>query len=218
MKIYSKSELNKRAKFRCIHRHNGLNHNVCFDQANGLIEKIAYLDIETSSLNSDFGVVLSYCLLGDEDKKLYKRVITPEEITSGVFDRELLKQFCKDVRNYDRIITYYGFKFDVPYLRCRCEHHRLPFPIYKEISHTDAYLVVRRNFYTFHSRRLGTVAPFFGIKAKGHPLTPQVWIRCLSGNKDALAFVGTHNEEDVESLRNLWRRISKYTKLNRTSI
>jgi hypothetical protein len=96
--------------------------------------------------------------------------------------------------------------------------YNLPFPLYNEVRHTDAYLVIKHKFGTLHSRRLGVVAPFYGISAKGHPLNPTIWLKCLSGNKKALDFVWTHNKEDVVSLKKLWKKVSKYVKLNKTSL
>jgi uncharacterized protein YprB with RNaseH-like and TPR domain len=212
----SATERKKRTAFRCAHHHNGIYHPNCYNKHYGITERIGFYDIETSNLNADFGIILSYCILSNKGK-LYHRIITPEEIKSGVFDKNLLKQLCKDVRNFDRIIGYYSSRFDAPFLRTRSIYHRLQFPIYKEISHTDAYMVAKHKL-LLHSRRLGVVAPFFGIKAKGHPLNGNIWLQCLSGDKKALDFVLTHNKEDVYSLRDLWHRIEKYTQLHKTSI
>jgi uncharacterized protein YprB with RNaseH-like and TPR domain len=216
LKALSKTELNQRLKFKCVHRHNGLAHPTCFDQANGRTERVAYLDIESSALNASFGIVLCYCLKG-EDGKWFKRSITPEEIRSGVFDKPLLKQFCKDVRHFDRVIGYYSSKFDIPFLRTRCIHHHLDFPIFKELLHTDMYFVAKRNTLPY-SRRLGVLAPFFGIPSKGHPLNGDVWLKCLSGNQKAIDFVLTHCEEDIISTQKLWKKLNPYTRLTRSSI
>ena len=212
----SQAEKNKRLRFRCIHRHNGISHSNCYDQANGIIERIAFVDIESSQLNASFGIILAVCLLSDE-KTLFKRVISPEELRRGVFDRALCEEFCREVRKYDRLIGYYSEKFDIPFLRTRCIYHKLDFPIFHEIKHTDVWRVVR-NKLKLHSNRLGVVAPFLGIRAKEHPLNPQRWIECLSGNKEALDFVLIHCIEDVHTTRELWHRIEEYTKLTKTSI
>lgn len=212
----SKKERSARAKFRCVHRHNGFRHPHCFDQENKLIEKIGFFDIETSNLSADFGVILSYCILA-EDGELMKYLITPQEIKSGIFDYNLCKQFCEDVRKFDRIIGWYSEKFDGPYTRTRSCYHKLDYPIFKEVKHTDAWKVCRKKF-KLHSNRLGVVAPFFGIKAKEHPLNGEVWLKCLSGNQEALDFVLTHNIEDVQSLRQVWHKMEDYTKLYAESL
>lgn len=213
----SESEKKKRLKFRCKHRHNGISHFSCYDKRNGFIEKIGYLDLETSNLKSDFGIILSYCIKEDGGK-IVGRSLTPSEIKNGIYDKKLLKELCVDIRKFTRIITYYGTKFDIPFMRSRCLLYHLNFPVWKELSHTDAYYVVKHRFGTLHSRRLGVVAPFYGIESKGHPLNPTIWISCLSGNKRALSWVFTHNKEDVVSLEKLWHKICIYTNMKRTSI
>jgi len=212
----NKAERRKRLEYRCEHRHNGISHNKCYDRAYDVEEKIGFFDIETSNLSGDFGVILSYCILGN-DNKLIKRIITPEEIKKGIFDKELTKQLCVDLRKFDRVIGYYSSRFDGPFCRTRCVFWGHDFPLFKEIRHTDAYMLIKHKF-NLHSKRLGVVAPFFGIKAKGHPLNPEVWFRCMSGDKKALEFVGKHNEEDVNSLKQLWERIENFTKLQDSSL
>lgn len=207
----------QKANFTCIHRHNGLTHPQCYRDNKELTQKIGFLDIEASNLSSDFGCILSYCIV-DEKGKSYKRVLTPDEIKNGIYDKNLIKQLCQDIRNFTRIITYYGSKFDIPFIRSRSLLYNLPFPAYGELNHTDAYLVVKYKLGTLHSRRLGVVAPFFNIEAKGHPLNPTIWLKCLSGNKQALSWVLTHNLEDCESLRKLWKKISKFTRYANTSV
>ncbi len=216
----TESEKKKREAYKCEHGHNGLpgrkNHPSCYDRAHGLDEKIGFLDIETSNLSADFGIILSYCIK-EENGKITSRVLTRQEIQSDTFDKDLLKQFCEDVRKFDRVITYYGSRFDIPFLRTRCILHGLDFPIFKEIRHTDAYMIVKHKL-NLHSRRLAVVAPFFSIPAKAHPLNPTVWLKCLSGDEKALDFVLTHNKEDVESLEGVWHKIEDYTQLQKASI
>ena len=211
----SNTEKNKRLRFRCIHRHNGISHSNCFEQANNLKERVGFFDIETSNLNANWGIILSYCILGED--KLYKGLITPEDLTSGVFDLNICKKFCEDVRNFDRIIGWYSAKFDGPFLRTRCMYHKLDFPVFKEIKHTDAWFVAKKKL-KLHSNRLGVVAPFLGIRAKDHPINPSIWLQCLSGNKEALDFVMVHNEEDVNSLKAVWNRFEEYIRLTNTSL
>lgn len=204
--------------FRCKHGHRGTEHWDCFKRANSKdIERVGFFDIEASSLNSNFGIVLSWCIKSD-DGKLYKRIITPQEIRNGVYDKNLLIEFCDVARKFTRLIGYYSTKFDTCYLRSRCEYFNIEFPLFKELLHTDAYFVVKHKFGTLHSRRLGVACQFFGIEAKTHPLDGSIWIKCLSGDKKALNFVLTHNIEDVVSLEKLWNKISKYTRLTKTSI
>lgn len=222
LKSISKPEYNDRLKFRCVHRHNGLpikgEHPRCYDQAKGLTEKLAFFDIECSGLKSSFGIVLCYSLRSENGENI-ANTITPEELREGIFDKRLLKDLCVDLRKFDRIITWNGRKFDVPFCLSRSILHHLDFPFYKELYHTDVLEIARFRLATLHSKRLGAVANFYGITAKEHPLEPNVWLRCLSGNPDSLAFVQTHCDEDTQTLKDVWDKvIEPYAKLNKTSI
>lgn len=212
----SKSEIKARQEFRCVHRHNGISHHLCFEQDRGLVENIAYFDIESSNLSSDFGTVLCYALKHKDG--LISNSLTPQEIKDGSYDKRLLTDLCTDLRKFHRIITWYGYKFDIPFVRSRAILHKLDFPLYKEVYHTDAYQKAKILIRTLHSKRLGVVASFFGIKAKEHPLNPTVWLRCLSGDQDAINFVQTHCNEDVTSLEAVWKRLVPYQKLTKSSI
>jgi len=216
LKALSKSELNDRLDFRCIHRHNGIDHHCCYDQSKGLTERVAYFDIESSNLSSDFGTVLCYALKHKDG--LISNSLTTEEIKNGSYDKRLLEDLCRDLRKFHRVITWYGYKFDIPFVRSRAIFHRLDFPMYKEVFHTDAYQKAKVLIRTLHSKRLGVVAAFYGIEAKEHPLNPTVWLRCLSGDQDALDFVQTHCNEDVASLEKVWKKLEPYQKLTKSSI
>lgn len=202
----SATERKKRQKFHCIHRNNGLYHPNCYNKHYKIEpEKIGFLDIETSNLSSDFGIILCYAIR--YGNKTISNSITPAEIKAGSYDKRLLTDLCKDLRKFNRVITWYGYKFDIPYCRSRAILHKLDFPIYKEVYHTDAYQKAKILIRTLHSKRLGVVASFYGIKAKEHSLNPTIWLKCLSGDTKALRFVQTHCDEDVYSLQQVWDRV-----------
>jgi len=209
-------EYQKRSNFRCRHYHTGLSHPQCFDKDNAISEKIGYLDIECSGLQADFGIVLSFSLR-DGAGRNYSSHITPEEIKNGTYDKRLLSELCHYMRMFDRVVTWYGDRFDIPFLRTRCLLHGIDFPVHLEVLHTDLWMFSRKKL-KMHSNRLGVVAPFFGIESKGHPLNPTVWLQCLSGSEKALRWVQTHNNEDTESLRKVWHRVQRYVKLTKQSV
>ena len=122
----TKAELVSRARYRCKHRHNGLDHISCYDQAHPG-ERIGFLDIEATSLNASFGYMLSYCIK-PEGGEVIKRPISPSEIKGLTFDKRLCQQFLEDIQEFDRVVTYYGTGYDIPVLRTRCLTHGLDFP------------------------------------------------------------------------------------------
>lgn len=218
----SQAEKKKRLRFRCVHRHNGFSHPSCYDQANGIIERIGFTDIESSNLNAPFGVVYTYCIK-ELEGKLYKRAVTRDELYKGIYDKALLEQFIKDIDGFTRLVVHYGSdrKFDLPMLRSRAEYWRLPFPQYKFIYITDTWNILKNKF-RLHSNRLESACEFFHIPAKQHKLKPDVWLKMITGNpklmQEALDYIMKHNVEDVVSLERLWKRISKYTLVGKRSI
>jgi uncharacterized protein YprB with RNaseH-like and TPR domain len=203
-----KDELLDRLGFRCIHRHNGLSHPECYEQDRKKGERIGYLDIESSGLQADFAIVLSYCIK-EQDGKILSRVITDKEMKDGTFDRDLLKQCVEDMRRFDRLVYHYGDKFDIPVLRTRCVYWGLDFPLQKEIKGTDTYPILKYKF-KLHSNRLESACTFFNIPSKGHRLEPNIWIKALSGDKKSLDYILTHNKEDVIALEELYKLINKH--------
>jgi len=107
---------------RCIHRHTIKTHPNCFRM--GLIKydwwtnkRIAYLDIETSDLKADFGIVLSWCLKFKNEKFIYSDVITKKDIENRTFDKRIIESLLKELEKVDIVVTYYGTNFDIPFLR-----------------------------------------------------------------------------------------------------
>lgn len=211
-----KEEILDRYFFRCIHHHTGLEHKNCYEQNKGIKNKIGILDCETSNLKASYGIVFSYCIK-ELDGKIIKNLVTPIELKNGTYDKRLMEDFCKDARQFDRLIGYYSARFDVPFLRSRCIFYNIDFPVYKEIKHTDLYDIVKRKI-NIHSRRLGTVCEFFHIPSKQHSMNSHIWFQAMQGDPKALNYILLHCTEDVISTELLWKKINNYTRITDTSI
>jgi len=159
--------------------------------------------------------MLSYCIKRRGGEVL-KRPIRPVDIKSHRFDRTLCEQFLEDLRDFDRLVTYYGTGYDIPFLRTRCLFHNLDFPPIGSIFHTDLYFSVRSKL-KLHRNRLEVACDMFSIPSKGHRLTPQVWQKSQAGCEKSIAYVLQHNVEDVESLEKLWDKLHGHFRLNKTS-
>ncbi len=223
IKALSKTELNQRLKFRCKkHSHDGIIHHCCYDREKHIIERIGFLDIETTDLTAPWGFVICY-VLGDKKDNLTKRTITLQDLYNAEFDKNLVSQFCKDIKSYDRIIGHYlgDRKFDIPMLRSRAELWHLPFPQYKFHSITDTHTILKNKF-RLKSNSLRSGCEFFGIKAKQHNIKTKYWNYPMTGNpklmQEACDYILLHCEEDVISTIQLYKRISPYIKLTQTSI
>lgn len=160
--------------------------------------------------------MLAYCIKRHGGDTL-KRLITPKEISALTFDKRLCSQFLEDLDQFDRLITYFGTRYDVPFLRTRCLSHGLGFPPMGTLFHTDAYYAVRHKL-KLHSGRLEAACTFFGIPSKSTKLDPGVWRNAQAGCTKSLNLVLSHNVEDVESLESLWTILQGHTKVNKTSL
>jgi len=204
----------------CRHGHRYSEHPTCFleEYADKLatIQRSACLDIETTNLSADFGYILCYSIK-ELDGEITHRSITPQEIKTYKFDEPLMRQFLKDIRGIDKVITYYGSNFDIPFLRSRALRFNIPFPGWKELLSTDVYYIARAKLRT-HRKRLEVVADLMGIPSKQHRLNPEVWQRAQAGSKQALDYIQTHCDEDVITLEAVYERLINFRSENKTSI
>jgi uncharacterized protein YprB with RNaseH-like and TPR domain len=222
VKTLRKSDLEWLGTHYCKHGMTYLAHYNCYleeaPKESPFIEKVGYFDIETTGFNADYNYMLSYCILG-EDGSLIKNIVKPSEIRSYKFDERLLKDVCKDLYKFNRVVVYYGsdHRFDLPFARTRAIRARVDFPLYKDIFVTDVYSIVR-NKLKLSRRGLGNACGLFEIPVKQHPGDPNIWMRAGVGSQEDLDYILVHNEEDVVSLKELTKRVIQYVNLSRSSI
>ena len=206
----------------CKHRHTYLEHYDCFikeaPDTSPFHERVGFFDIESTGLKADFAYVFSWAIK-KADGKIIGRVLRPDEIKKGIFDRDLMKELCEALPQFHRVVVHYGGdrRFDLPFVRTRAIKYGLDFPLYKQIAVSDTWLIAK-NKLKLRSNRLGVLCEFFGITAKEHPMNPEVWMRALMGDKKALAFIWKHNTEDVVSTEKLYNLIKDYVPRDKRSI
>lgn len=216
IKDMRKDEILKLASRTCKHNHSLLEHMNCYKKGMFTEEKIGFFDIETCGLKADYSYVFSYCikdLAGGVDK----RVITRKEILSKTKDKALMEDMVTDFKKYDRLVTYYGARFDMPFVRTRALKWNVEFPSYKELLHTDVYFIIKHKFKLRRSS-LQVACEMFDIGAKHHPILPNIWQDAMAGDPKALDYVLTHNEEDVMSLEELYKKVKNFSPIKQSSI
>jgi len=218
-----KDEIIRRSKWKCKHGHNALDHPNCYEEKFGREIKIGFADIEASNLTATFGICYTYCIK-ELDGKIIKRAISLDDLHTAEFDKNLIARFIEDAKEFSHLIWHYGGfnrSFDTPFLRTRAVKWGLPFPEHKCMYVADTYPILRNKF-KLHSNRLETACDFFDIPSKEHKLNSDIWLLMITGNKKlmqkALNYILLHNEEDVLSLEKLWKKISPFTRLGKTSI
>ncbi len=213
----TKKQLLERLNFKCKHGHNGIAHPNCYKTEKHIKEKIGFLDIETSNLKANFGIVYSYSIKVENSEKIYHRVITPQELKSKTMDKKVVSDCIKDMRKFDRIITHYGTKFDLPFLRTRAIIYNLKFPVYGELKHTDTYYLAKR-LLCLHSNRQNIIAEsLFGETIKTR-LDNHHWVKGLQGNKKSLKYILNHNIADAIELERNYHKLVGYSKQTNRSL
>jgi uncharacterized protein YprB with RNaseH-like and TPR domain len=175
--------------------------------------KVGFLDIESSGLQGDFGFMYSWCVKTMGDSELHYGLITADEIRSGVLDKRIIEELVETLKQYKRIYTYYGSRFDVPFARTRALAHGLEFVPYGLVQHKDIWFLARRVL-KLHRNRLENVCDLLGIKGKTH-LEPHIWVMANTGNTESLKYILEHNMADVEILEKVYRKLQEYEAISR---
>ena len=212
-----KSEILALYRYKCKHGHNGISHYNCYRRESKEPEKIGFLDIETSNLKANFGIILSYCILIGGTKEIIKNVITKKELQDGEMDKRLVRDCISDITKFDRIIGHYSSRFDVPFVRTRAIIHGLDFPAYGELVQTDTWRMAK-NSLALHSNRQDVLAESLLGKTLKTRIKQKHWIKALQGDKEALAYVLDHNENDVKDLEKNYNKLVRYNRKSNTSI
>ena len=141
--------------------------------------------------------------------------ITTNEIRSKQLDKELTKRLINDFSKFDAVVTYYGSKCDLPYMRTRALKWKLKFPSYGYIKHVDMYYIVK-NKLSLNRNSLANACALLGIKGKNH-VFGDIWIRAVTGDKKSIDYIQKHNLLDVIILEKLYDRMITFSaKTNRS--
>lgn len=202
------------------HRKSYLEHYNCYLREEPQTERTAILDIETSNLKADFGIILTWCLKPLGEGKIQEDVITVEDIRkgrNGDEDRRVTKTLIQAISNFDKLIGYYSKRFDLPYIRTRSLNMKLDFPFYGSIRHVDVYDILRNRFNLSRKTQENACRNLLGTTEKNH-VDGKVWRDAARGNKKALSYVLDHNRRDVRDLERLYLKVRDYSRRHDVSI
>ena len=200
----------------CVHRHRYSRHFSCFLKKYGIVERVAFLDIETSNLKANFGIVLCWCILAD-DSTLYQDWLTRKDVLSGDEDKRVVSTCIDTMRTFDRVVGHYSTYFDIPFLRTRAIIHRLDFPKHGELYHTDAWRMAKKSL-CLHSNRQAVVAESLQGKTIKTRISHPAWRQAMMGNEAAAMEVLEHCNCDVQDLKKNYNSLLPYCKILKSSI
>lgn len=206
---------------RCKHGHRYIEHYACFLAEHPEVqEKIGFLDIEASNLDANWGIILSYCIKVRGGEGILKNVITKKDIKKyppDQTDKRVVQELVNDLKKFDRIVTHYGRRFDLPYIRTRALIMGIPFPHFGSIVNDDTWVIARRKL-KLNSNRLDTIERALCGEAIKTRFTAKYWIAGSRGDKKALDYILDHNEKDVIALERIWLKLKDFVSKTNCSI
>ena len=164
---------------------------------------IVILDIETSSLEADAGIIVGAGLMSEDGKSQYLEARKTTE------EKPLLTKLLDQLEPFDVIVTWSGRGFDIPYLTSRLLKHRMDPRTVLSKMHLDLNEVVKsrlRLTFTY----LDHVCEFFEIKRNRGPMgldVPHLFVRALEGDEEALRSIRDHCLDDLRVTREVLLRL-----------
>lgn len=179
--------------------------------------KIVAFDIETSSLDGDWGSVLcaSFCPIQSdgslgEVKTLTRKIRAKDPMDDG----SLCEKIKTELEKYNVIVTWNGKLFDVPFLNARLL--KAGKQDYNPQMHLDMMWYATGNSARLASRRLDSVAQFFKTEHQKYAVDHDTLQRARYGDEAALKEVITHCEADVRILSEVyWKLLPRVRNIHR---
>ena len=174
------------------------------------------LDIETTNLTADFSVLLCACIKPFGKAPIVFRIddYNKNWKTKRRDDSGIVKAIAEELSKHAIVVTHYGSKFDIPYLKAKMTRYGLPplNPMYQ----LDTWRIAKNNFQV-GSRRLASLCTYFELGGKSGVEGP-LWMKAgLDGDVKALDEIVKHNIQDVALLERLmalsWRYVKSIPKV-----
>ena len=206
---------------KCRHGHNYAEHYACFvNEHPEQQERIGFLDIESSNLDANWGVILSWCIKDSRSDTIYNGVISKKDINDfkpDQTDKRIVRELITCMLTFDRIVGHYSRKFDLPFIRTRAIIMDLEFPNFGSIVNDDTWLMARGKL-KLNSNRLDTVeSALFGETKKTRFLF-KYWIGGSRGDEKSLKYIMAHNKQDVLSLERVYYKLRDFVGKRNCSI
>lgn len=168
--------------------------------------RVGILDIETSGLRSDFGIC--YCAViktfGTSEECIFQLPLEHDSIFME--EKEMITDINNSINTYDGIATFYGSKFDIPFLRTRSFIHGLE-PVSK-LPHLDMYFTIKSTVNP-STRRMDRINELLRISNPDNsPVKTRIDIHewnkiLLDRDKQSLGYIVDHCDKDVDILENI---------------
>ncbi|NTV23215.1 MAG: exonuclease [Nanoarchaeota archaeon] len=149
------------------------------------MDKCCFLDIETTGLSRDYHTLTMIGVYNGTQSKVF-------------IDGKNMDEFQEEIKKYEFMVTFNGYMFDVPFIRAKMPHVRLPH------LHADLRFVLKSLGYTGGLKR---IEKELGIKRSEETdgmdgfQAVRLWYKYKNGDNGALKKLIQYNIEDIENLK-----------------
>jgi len=168
--------------------------------------KLAMVDGEMSNLDANFGRLFCFAVkpIG-EATKMFSEMDYKKRFPGD--DKLLVEAVRDEMHKYDGWVTWYGRKFDIPFLNTRLIMH-LSGQLQNRF-HIDLWETCRRKL-KLHSNRLEAAAIALDVEHSKTHITPSIWCKASAGDKPSLEYIIDHCTKDVLVLEEVYLRLAPY--------
>lgn len=168
------------------------------------------VDLETTNLSADFGVVLCGAIKPDGQEPVVFRAdyLNPRWKRQRSDDKKVTKAIVDAMSDYDIWIIHNGAKFDLPFLRTRLLRWNLdPLPSKKLVDP----VLLARNKLRMSYNSLEQIANHLGCNTKTE-VKPEMWLAAsLDGSTEAMDYISEHCIQDVIVLEQVISKLKHYS-------
>ena len=167
-----------------------------------------FLDIECTNISGDIGQIAAIGIIKDKRKEV-KFVENLEE------EREALNWLKRELKDCDLIITWYGSKFDIPFILTRALINNLDLSELLKIPSLDLCEFCKRNF-LFSKNNLSEISKSLGVpkdKEIGGKDVLRLYLKAICGDKRAREEIIKHCTDDLEALEGIFKKLEPYLSL-----
>jgi len=162
--------------------------------------RVLFFDIEATGLKADFGYLLCFGYKWLDEKEAHVIGLKDYPGKKLTDDSRLVKEVERILNSADVIVSYYGKRFDIPFINSRLlKADSMRFISIPDSAHVDLWFTIRYKL-KLHSNRLASVIEFLDLKTKKTPLKGPQWIDAMAGDKNARSYVEDHCAADVKAL------------------
>jgi len=168
--------------------------------------KIILWDLETSNLSANFGKIISFGWkeLGSKKVTVASLLNSKSSFKKGIIsDKELVSYAHSILSQADAWVTYYGRKFDVPFLNTRLIRHDLN--VLPDVKHIDVWFTSKFKL-KLNSNRLKSVTEFLGVHEKT-PVVGEIWNNAVTGHRPSIKYINEHCYHDVIALEDVYYKL-----------